>query len=144
MRNVRVTYAEPRAELAGRDPTANTMTTTPATSSCSNTPFPERLSSRSSSASQVNTIDELRPVLVEGAIEETNGTEGDVGESKRKRLSEKLRRILVVCLLVLLIVFAACAYSMVGPFLPIEVYMLYVLHVANIYGYEPVFFNNIQ
>ena len=121
MRNVRVTYAEPRAELAGRDPTVNTMTTTPATSSCSNTPFPERLSSRSSSASQVNTIDELRPVLVEGAIEETNGTEGDVGESKRKRVSEKLRRILVVCLLVLLIVFAACAYSMVGPFLPIEV-----------------------
>ena len=59
-------------------------------------------------------------------------------------MSEKLRRILVVCLLVLLIVFAACAYSMVGPFLPIEVHMLYVLHVANIYGYEPVFFNNIQ
>ena len=46
-----------------------------------------------------------------------------------------------VCLLVLLIVFAGCAYSMVGPFLPIEVHMLYVLHVA---GYEPVFFNNIQ
>ena len=69
---------------------------------------------------------------------ETKGDVGIVGGSKRKRLSEKLRRILVVCLLVLLIVFAACAYSMVGPFLPIEVYVLYVLHVANIYGYEPV------
>ena len=63
------------------------MTTTPATSSCSNTPFPERLRSRSSSASQVNNIDESRPVVGEGAIDETNGTEGDVGivgESKRK------------------------------------------------------------
>ena len=100
------------------------MTTTPATSSCSNTPFPERLSSRSSSASEVNNIDESRPVLGKGAIDQTNGTEVDVGivgESKRKRVSEKLRRILVVCLLVLLIVFAGCAYSMVGPFLPIEV-----------------------
>ena len=95
------------------------MTTTPATSSYSNTPFPERLSSRSSSASQVNTIDESRPLLDEGAIDETVGI---VGGSRRKRLSEKLRRILVVCLLVLLIVFAACAYSMVGPFLPIEIY----------------------
>ena len=93
------------------------MSTTPATSSYSNTPFPERHSSRSSSASEVNTIDESRPLLGEGVI-------GIVGGSKRKRLSEKLRRILVVCLLVLLIVFAACAYSMVGPFLPIEVYMM--------------------
>ena len=100
------------------------MSTTPATSFCSNTPFPERHSSRSSSASEVTNIYESRPVLGEGAIDETNGTEGDVGivgESRRKRVSEKLRRILVVCLMVLLIVFAGCAYSMVGPFLPIEV-----------------------
>ena len=95
------------------------MTTTPATSSYSNTPFPERLSSRSSSASEVNTIDKSRPLLGEGAIDDTVGI---VGGSKRKRLSEKLRRILILCLLVLLIVFAACAYSNRGI-------LLYVLHL---------------
>ena len=57
-----------------------------------------------------------------GTVRTTEESVSDSGQSRRKQIWEKLRRALVVCLLVLLIVFAACAYSMVGPFLPIEVY----------------------
>ena len=53
--------------------------------------------------------------------EENTGGESQGEESHERRVWEKLRRYLVVCLLVLLITFSAAAYSLVGPFIPIEV-----------------------
>ena len=64
---------------------------------------------------------ELRPILGEdegeGEESEKNSSEG----SRQTRLWERFRRLLVVCLLVLVIFFAASAYSVPDPFFPIEV-----------------------
>ena len=72
---------------------------------------------------------ELQSVLCEesssGAVE---GSDSDGGESRK--LWEKWRSVLVVCLLMLVIGFEAAAYSLVGPFLPIQVGSYYFLTKA--------------
>ena len=61
---------------------------------------------------------ELRPVLGDESGEE----EGEKGDPIRKKLSWGiLRNILIVCELWLVQVFVTSAYSMVGPFFPVEV-----------------------
>ena len=60
---------------------------------------------------------ELRPVLGD-----ESGEEGEKGDPIRKKLSWGiLRNILIVCELWLVQVFVTSAYSMVGPFFPVEV-----------------------
>ena len=72
-----------------------------------------RTRARSNTAAQ--TVDrELKPVLDNGVT---------VNEKERDRESrwEKLRRVLVAALFSAVLFFAACAYSIVGSFFPIEV-----------------------
>ena len=66
---------------------------------------------------------ELRSVLGEDVEESSSGAvEGsDSGSGESRKLWEKWRSFLVVCLLILVVSFDAAAYSLVGPFLPIAV-----------------------
>ena len=75
--------------------------------------------SNSISSISEDTSSELRSFQSEN--EDPDSDENIDGGSWKKQVWEKIRRLLVVCLLVLLILFAASAYSLVGPFLPIEV-----------------------
>ena len=101
------------------------MTTTPP--SPFSAPFARGQRHRSASTPNSDDSTELSPVL--GEDDESNSIRSaesntDVTgneESKRQQLEEKFRRVLVLVILSLLLVFTASAYSIVGPFLPIEV-----------------------
>ena len=96
-----------------------------------NAPFARLQHNGTVSTPEADKSIELSPVIGEndvnssGRAKESDSDLSGSEESKRQQLGEKLRRVLVLVILSLLIFFNASADSIVGPFLPIEVCVIF-------------------